>query len=263
VKSILLAIVVLSGAAACGKKSDAPGPAPTASGSAASGTAATPPAAAGSGSAAAPPTATGSGTAATPPAATPRTCADGDAAACVAEANKIAPQGAYRAELSKEDADAKEAATVKLAARACELGNGEGCMLLARYDRFSDSDKNLERACELGYVPSCGSVGRGLADGGKKADRARAAALLEQACDADVMDWMALTAHHGGFCRQLQELYARTKNKAKEASAHERACKQGDKLGCPCKTAADCGAVPDDQSGDYDCFDDKCDITGG
>jgi hypothetical protein len=193
-----------------------------------------------------------------------KTCADGDAAACVAEANAIAPKGAYRAKLSKEAADAKEQATVKLAVRACELGNGEGCALVARYGKFAESNKNLERACELGYVASCGSVGRGLADRGKKADRARAAELLEKACDADVMDWMALTAHHGGFCRQLQRFYTETmKDKVKAKSAHARACKQGDKVGCACKTDADCGEVPDDQSGSFECSDGVCDITGG
>jgi hypothetical protein len=193
-----------------------------------------------------------------------KSCADGDAAACVAEANAIAPKGAYRAKLSKEAAEAKEQATVKLAARACELGNGEGCALVARYGKFVESHKNLERACELGYIPSCGSVGRRLADRGKMDERARAAELLEKACNADVMDWMALTAHHGGFCRQLQRFYAETlKDKAKAKSAHERACKQGDKVGCACKTDADCGEVPDDQSGSFECSGGVCDLTGG
>jgi hypothetical protein len=257
VRSIVVAIAITLVAGACGKK-DASSP-PVASG--ASGSAA----ASSAGEVRdAPPAAGTPADAATAAAAAPvKTCDAGDAAACVAEANKIAPQGAYRVNLSKEEADAKEAATVKLGSRACELGNGEGCALVARYGKFSDSDKNLARACELGYVPSCGSVGRGLVDGGKKADRARAAELLEKACDADVMDWMAMTAHHGGFCRVLQQLYAETKDKAKEKSAHERACKQGDKLGCACKSDTDCGQVPDDQSGDYECYEGKCDITGG
>jgi len=186
----------------------------------------------------------------------PTTCRDGDAAACVAEANAIAPQGGYRVELSKEEADAREAATVELATRGCQLGNGEGCALVARYGPSMDSDRNLERACQLGYVPSCGSVGRQLADGGLPGDRARAAELLERACDADVMDWMALTAHHGGFCRRLQELYdTDPKDPARAASAHRRACQQGDRLGCRCQTDDDCGEVPDDQSGTYYCDD--------
>jgi len=198
------------------------------------------------------------------PAPKPRTCADGDAAACVREARAIAPQGAYRAELSKEDADAKEQATTKLAARACELGNGEGCALVAQFGGFSDSGKNLARACELGHVASCGSVGRGLANTGKGADRQRAAELLEQACEADVIDWMALTAHHGGFCRQLEQLYrGPLKNNAKAAKAHARACAQGDKLGCACKVDADCGEMPSDQAGDYNCFDGACTLSGG
>ena len=236
-------ILAILGAAACGTKQDATPSAAAASGSAPAPTPAPPP----------------------PPApAKPKTCADGDAAACVAEARAIAPQGAYRAQLSKEDADAKAQATTKLASRACDLGNGEGCALVARYGAFSGSDKMLERSCALGYVASCGSVGRQLADGGKKADRARAAELLEKACDADVMDWMALTAHHGGFCRQLEQLYReKVKDKAKAAKAHERACAQGDKLGCTCKTDADCGKVPDDQSGDYICSSGACSIMGG
>lgn len=240
-KPTAFVVIALLGASACGPKQDAP-------------------VAAASGSPLAPPPT--SGTAAAP--AKAKTCAGGDAAACVAEARAIAPQGAYRVELSKADADAKEQATTKLAARACELGNGEGCALVARYGPFSDSSKKLERACELGYVPSCGSVGRQLADSGKKADLPRAAELLEKACDADAMDWMALTAHHGGFCRRLQELYTeRLEDKAKAAKAHERACAQGDKLGCACKTDHDCGEVPDDQSGTYTCADGACDIMGG
>jgi len=233
---------------ACGKTQDAP-----AAGS-------------GSGSATAVPTTPSPPLPPPTPAAPPkaRTCADGDAAACVAEARAIAPQGAYRANLSKQDADAKVQATTRLAARACELGSGEGCALLAQYGGFSDSARNLERACGLGYVPSCGSVGRQLADGGRRADRKRAAELLEQACEADAVDWMALTAHHGGFCRQLQELYkGPLKNTAKAANAHERACAQGDKLGCACKTDADCGEVPSDQSGSYLCTDGACDMMGG
>lgn len=251
VRTIALFIVMTLGAAACGKKEGAPPPS-TGSGSGSATATATPPT--------------------TPPPAPavdaapagPKTCADGDAAACVAEANAIAPQGAYRAKLSKEEADAKVAATLKPATRACELNNGEGCALVARYGAFGDSDKMLERACELGYVASCGSVGRQLADGGKKENRARAAELLEKACDANVMDWMSLTAHKGGFCRQLQKFYAETvKDKAKAKSAHDRACAQGDKLGCACKEDADCGEVPDDQSGTYTCSDGACDIMGG
>lgn len=242
---------------ACGKKPDAPPPG-VASGSAT----VTPPATAVAPAPASGSSSVGSGSATV--AAVAKTCADGDAAACVAEANRVAPQGGYRATLSKADADAKEQATTKLASRACELGNGEGCALVARYGGFSGSDSMLAKACELGYVASCGSVGRGLADGGKKADRARAAELLEKACDADVMDWMSLTAHHGGFCRQLQRFYTETmKDKVKAKAAHDRACAQGDKVGCACKTDVDCGKVPDDQSGDFTCADGVCDLVGG
>jgi hypothetical protein len=244
VRITLLVVLLGVGGVACGKKQEAPPPG-VASGSAVV-------------------TAPAIDAAAIDAAPVAKTCATGDAAACVAEANAIAPQGAYRAKLSKEDADAKEQATTKLASRACELGNGEGCALVARYGAFSASDNMLEQACKLGYVPSCGSVGRGLADGGKKADRARAAELLEKACDADVMDWMSLTAHHGGFCRQLERFYTETmKDKVKAKAAHDRACKQGDKLGCACKTDADCGEVPDDQAGYYMCSDGACDIGGG
>jgi hypothetical protein len=238
-------IAVTLAAAACNKPADGP----------------TPGAASGSTTAQPPPPAPPP-----PPPAPPKakTCADGDAAACVTEAKAIAPQGAYRATMSKEQADAKEQATTKLASRACELGNGEGCALVARYGKFDDSDKNLEHACQLGHVASCGSVGRGLAERGGKADRARAAELLEKACDADAMDWMALTAHHGGFCRQLEQLYRdKLKDKARAKNAHERACAQGDKLGCTCKTDDDCGKVPDDQSGSYACTGGACAIEGG
>lgn len=248
----VLVVLLGFGGAACGKKQEAPTPG-VASGSAV----VTPPAI---DAATAP--ASGSGSAAV--AAVAKTCAAGDAAACVAGANAIAPQGAYRASLSKADADAKEQATTKLASRACELGNGEGCALVARYGPYSDNDKMLARACELGYLASCGSVGRRLADSGNKADRARAAELLEKACDANVMDWAALTAHQGGFCRHLQRFYTETmKDKVKAKAAHDRACTQGDKVGCACKTNADCGEVPDDQSGSFTCSDGACDIMGG
>lgn len=180
------------------------------------------------------------------------------------EAKAIAPQGAFRATMPKAEADAKVAATAKLAARACELASAEGCALLAQWGPFGESDKHLERACELGYVPSCGSVGRGLVDGGKKEHRARAAELLEKACEADAVDWIAFTSHHGGFCHFLYELYkGPLEDKDKAAKALERACKQGDKRDCACKTDEDCGAVPDDMSGDFTCSDGKCDIVGG
>ena len=227
-------IFLIVGLAACGKKQDAPPPPPVAA------------------------------TPAAIDAQTPKTCATGDAAACVAEANAAAPPVGYRAKMSKADADAKQQATAKLASRACELGNGEGCALVAEYDDSANSDLMLEKACTLGYVASCGSIGVGLADRGRKADRARAAELLEKACEANVMDWMSLTAHHGGFCRRLQEFYRDTvKDKVKAKSAHDRACAQGDKLGCACKVDADCGKVPDDQAGDYMCMEGTCGLTGG
>jgi hypothetical protein len=206
--------------------------------------------------------------AATPPPATPpatKTCSVGDAAACVAEARAIAPTGAFRANLPPAEADAKVAATVELAARACELGAGEGCALQAQYGKFADSDKNLERACELGYVPSCGSVGSRLVDGGKAADRARAAELLEKACEAGAFDWRSATAHPGGFCHHLYELYkGPMKDEARAATALERACAQGDKRDCPCKSDGDCGEMPDDMSGEFFCSSDgACGVSGG
>jgi hypothetical protein len=97
-----------------------------------------------------------------------------------------------------------------------------------------------------------------------KKEREHAAELLEQACTADVVDWMSLTAHHGGFCHQLYELYkGPLKDKTKAAKALERACAQGDKQDCPCKTTADCGKAPDDEAGDYICTSGSCEVMGG
>jgi TPR repeat protein len=135
--------------------------------------------------------------------------------------------------------------------------------LLAQFGPYANVDKMLQRACDLGYVASCGSVGRRLADGGERKNRDHAAELLEQACAADAVDWAAGTSHHGGFCHQLHELSKGMKDKPKAAKALERACAQGDKYGCPCKTTSDCGKMPEDQAGDCDCQSGHCGVTGG
>ena len=197
-------------------------------------------------------------------AAQAKACEAGDASGCVAAANSFAPRGAYRANLSAADADAKALGTTRYAQRGCELGDGAGCALVAQFGAGRSTDGMLVRACELGYAASCGSVGRSLIGSGRTVDRQRGADLLEKACVADAVDWMSLTSHHGGFCHQLYEAYKSRslRNRTKARRFLALACRQGDKLDCPCKVDADCGELPDDEAGlGYFCASGTCQVA--
>jgi hypothetical protein len=211
-------------------------------------------------------TATGSA-AALPPLGPPPTgmdatvaagCDRGDAAACVAAARSFEPKGAYRVNLSKDEADRREAGTAKYGQRACDLGNGEGCALVAEFGQGSGL---LQRACELGYAASCGSISCNALEGDTKADRLHDAELCEKACRADALDWKSGTAHHGAFCHLLYVEYRdKLKDKAKAAEILKLACAQGDKEGCPCKVDDDCGKMPEDEAGSYMCAEGTCSL---
>lgn len=188
-------------------------------------------------------------------------CDHGDAAACVAAARSFEPKGGYRADLPPKEADRREAGTALYGKRACDLGNGEGCALAAQFGHTYDL---FERACDLGYAGSCGTLGCGPLEGDeKKADLQRDAALCEKACRADAVDWRAGTMHHGGFCHELYEAYVdKLGDKTKAAEILKLACAQGDKVGCPCKADADCGEQPADEGGGgFQCGNDHtCEI---
>jgi hypothetical protein len=255
----LAGVVLMMVAVGCGKHAggSANGSAAVAngSGSAAAGSAAAGSAAVGSGSAASlpplgPPPKGMDATAAAG-------CDRGDAAACVAAARSFEPKGGYRVDLSKAEADLRETETAKYGKRACDLGNGEGCALLAK---FGNDNGAWQRACDLGYLASCGSISCGGFDvDTKKADLLHDAALCEKACRADTVDWTPGTSHHGGFCHELYVGYRdKLKDKAKAAEILKLACAQGNKEDCPCKVDDDCGKMPDDEAGDLACYDGTC-----
>jgi hypothetical protein len=184
-------------------------------------------------------------------------CDRGDAAACVAAARSFEPKGGYRVDLSQAEADRREAGTAKYGKRACDLGNGEGCALLAQFGNESGA---LQRACDLGYVASCGSISCGAIETDTtKKERVADAALCEKACRADTLDWRSGTSHHGAFCHDLYVGYRdKLKDKAKAAEILKLACAQGNKEDCPCKTDDDCGKMPEDEAGDLACYDGTC-----
>ena len=148
-------------------------------------------------------------------------------------------------ELSKEEANRPVEASARYGLRACELGSGEGCALAARFDAYAKTDLHLTRACELGFVAACGTLGvRKFEARGSISARKQSAALVERACLANVQDSSAFTSQPGGFCHALFEWY-RDRQLPKDRKAQARflqlSCEQGYVLDCPCKTDADCG----------------------
>jgi hypothetical protein len=245
-----LAGVVLIVVSGCGKHSGASG----SSSAVATGSAVVAPGS-GSSSAASANTGSAGSAAALPPLGPPpkgmdataaAACDRGDAAACVAAARSFEPKGAYRADLGIEEGKRREAGTTKYGQRACELGNGEGCALVAMFG--GGGMPMLQRACDLGYLGSCGSIGLfGIRSSHTTAGWARYAPVLEKACRADTVDWDPDTAHHGGFCYELYVVYRdKLNDKPKATEFLKLACAQGEKRDCPCKEDTDCGPLPDD-----------------
>jgi hypothetical protein len=114
----------------------------------------------------------------------------------------------------------------------------------AKAPAADELDERLTRACQLGFVAACGTLGERQFDSSSSAaQRKQSAALVERACLADVQDWSALTDEPGGFCHLLFEWYqARQlpRDRAAQARFLQLACRQGYGLDCPCKSDADC-----------------------
>jgi TPR repeat protein len=111
---------------------------------------------------------------------------------------------------------------------ACDKGDGNGCAALAKgYLETGEARlvpiaiKMLERVCDEGTLRACGELGSFLAgppeDHAARRDEARAAALLDRACDVDA-----------NACHALAKLYETAttmpRDPARAARARERAC---------------------------------------
>ena len=250
-------VVVIGLALGCGNKESqnkaAPAPAP------ATGDAAV---AAGADAAAAAPANPGLPSLGEPPkgmdVAKAKACDAGDAAACVAAALDFSPKGAYRANLSKEEADRKEAGTAKYAERGCELKNAEGCYLWGKFGPYANRDVGMSRACELGHGVACADWATSLmVEGRPPEDLVKGRELLEKACRDKVSDESSLPGEH---CDRMASEWSRKRGKLKKdakkaAEFRKLACEQGYKLECPCKEDKDCGVF--DEVELY-CFEDKC-----
>ena len=163
-----------------------------------------------------------------------KACEGGDAQACLAALDEVRPRGAYRGELSDEEADRRKREAAGFSARACELGSGEGCLLQARYGPWDERTIPLEAGCKLDHIGCCAHLGRALL-GSKGAKGKRAEELLERACRAAYHDdrWFK----PGRACDTLA---VGTKDPAKAKVFRALACEQGYVLRCPCKVDDDC-----------------------
>lgn len=248
-------VVVMGLGIACGKGKDQPAPAPApapATGDAATVSAAD----------AAAPANPGLPSLGEPPqgmdVAKAKACDAGDAAACVAAALEFSPKGAYRANLSKEEADRKEAGTAKYAERGCELKNAEGCYLWGKFGPYKNRDVGMSRACELGHGVACADWATSLmVEGRPHEDLVKGRELLEKACRDKVKGENDLPGEH---CDRMASEWGSKRGKLKKdakkaAEFRKLACEQGYKLECPCKEDKDCGVF--DEVELY-CFEDKC-----
>lgn len=191
-------------------------------------------------------------------AAKAKACDAGDAAACVAAAEDFSPKGAYRVNLSKEEADRREAGTAKYAERACELKNADGCYLWGKFGPWAKRNGPMARACELGHKLACADYGESLLiEGHPHDDLVKGRELLEQACRDKVR---VPDRPPGEICDRVAMEWSDKrgklkKDKAKVTEFRKLACEQGYMLGCPCKKDEDCGHMEDL---DLFCLDDKC-----
>ncbi|HEY5920357.1 MAG TPA: hypothetical protein VIV11_01745 [Kofleriaceae bacterium] len=187
-----------------------------------------------------------------------KACDAGDAAACVAAAHDFSPKGAYRVNLSKDEADRKEAGTAKYAERACELKNAEGCYLWGKFGPYAKRDVGMSRACELGHGVACADLATSmLVSGRPHEDLVKGRELLEKACRDKVSDENYLPgAHCDRMASEWGSKRGKLKKDAKKAAEFRKlACEQGYKLECPCKKDEDCGVFDEVE---LFCLDDKC-----
>ena len=192
-------------------------------------------------------------------AAKAKACDAGDGAACVAAAESIAPTGAWRVDLTKEEGDRRAAAAVTWGQRGCELKVGEGCYVAARYDSKNE-DALSKQGCDLGYQPACADLAWSLMVAGHTDDEiTHGRELLEAACRANIKPFDADADEAGKDCNRAAEDYAENrgklkKDKAKVAELKQLACEQGMKWDCKCKKDEECtaGAKPDEE---WYCFD--------
>lgn len=202
-------------------------------------------------------------------AAKAKACDTGDAAACTAAAESIAPTGAWRVDLSKEEGDRRAAAAITWGQRACDLKNGEGCYVAARYDSKNE-DPLSKQGCDLGYQPSCAYLAWSLLVSGHSDDEiTHGRELLEAACRANVKPFDLDADDAGKDCNRIAEEWSDNrgklkKDKAKVAELKQLACDQGMKWDCKCKKDEDCtagGKGSDDE--EWYCVDGYCSQPSG
>ena len=173
-------------------------------------------------------------------------CDARDAKACLAAATAFAPKGlGWKGTV--EALEKRRLDTARYAQRGCDLGDADACLFASRHWPGGSPEKAaaLEKGCQLNHLGACGDVGWGGGD-------PRRLELLEQACRADAVG--SIGREHGEYCERLSSIVAGDgprKDAAKAQELKALSCKQGYKVGCPCKSDEDCG-------GDAFCHEGEC-----